>query len=58
MELAIALYVAAVSGVGEPATQLSEANALMEKLPPDMRRLKDTALWQERIAEERARRRS
>ena len=57
LELAIALYVATISGIGDPASQLAEANALMEKFPPEMRRLKDVAIWQERIAEERSRRR-
>jgi len=56
-ELAVMLYVAAMAGVGDPAAQLAEANAIMEKLPPEMRRLKDVAIWQERIAEERPRRR-
>jgi len=57
-ELAVALYIAAVAGQGDHAAQLLEANALMEKLPPEMRRLKDVAIWQERIAEERTRRRA
>ncbi|MEO8675630.1 MAG: hypothetical protein ABI569_08625 [Casimicrobiaceae bacterium] len=56
-DLAIALYVATIAGVGDPAAQLAEANALMERFPPEMRRLKDVAVWQERIAEERSRRR-
>jgi tetratricopeptide (TPR) repeat protein len=56
-DLAVALYVAAVVGLGDSASQLSEANALIEKLPPEMRRLKDVAIWQDRIAEERSRRR-
>ena len=57
LELAIALYAAAVAGLGDSDAQLAEANALIEKLPPDMRRLKSTAFWQQHVAEERARRR-
>ncbi len=56
-ELAVALYVASVAGLGDAQAQLTEASALMDKLPPDMRQLRDTTAWRERIAEERARRR-
>ena len=40
---------------GVPA-QLTEASALMDKLPPEMRALRDVTLWRDRIAEERSRR--
>jgi hypothetical protein len=56
-ELAVALYVASVTGVGDAQAQLTEASALMDKLPPEMRALRDNTIWRERIAEERARRR-
>ena len=56
-ELAVALYVAAVAGLGDAAAQVAEASALMDKLPPEMRALRDTTIWRERIAEERSRRR-
>ena len=56
-ELAVALYVASVAGLGDAGAQLAEANALMDKLPSEMRALRDVALWRERIVEERARRR-
>jgi len=55
-ELAVALYVAAAAGLGDANAQLSEASALMEKLPPEMRALRDVTLWRQRIAEERPRR--
>ena len=56
-ELAVALYVAAAAGMGNASTQLGEASALMDKLPPEMRALKDVTIWRERIAEERSRQR-
>ena len=55
-ELAVALYVAAVAGLGDTPAQLTEASALMDKLPPEMRALRDVTLWRDRIAEERSRR--
>jgi hypothetical protein len=55
-ELAVALYVAAIAGLGDPPAQLTEASILMDKLPPEMRALRDVTLWRERIAEERSRR--
>jgi tetratricopeptide (TPR) repeat protein len=58
LELAGVLYVAAVAGLGDGPAQLAEAAAIVQKLPPEMLRLKDVALWQARIAEERTRRRT
>ena len=55
-ELAVALYVAAVAGLGNGAAQLAEASALMDKLPAEMRGLRDVTVWRERIADERSRR--
>jgi hypothetical protein len=57
IELAQALYVAAISGFGDANVQLAEADAIMRKLPVEMQKLRDVAIWQERITEERARRR-
>ena len=56
-ELAVALYVASVAGLGDAQAQLAEASAIVDKLPAEMRQLRDMTLWRERIAEERTRRR-
>jgi hypothetical protein len=56
-ELAEALYVAAVAGLGDAKAQLAEADAIMKKLPVEMQKLSNVAIWQQRIAEEQARRR-
>ena len=55
-ELAVALYVAAEAGLGDAPAQLAEASVLMDKLPTEMRALRDVTLWRERIAGERSRR--
>src|SRR4029453_7477399 len=55
-ELAVALYVAAAAGLGDAPAQLAESSALMDKLPQEMRALRDVTIWRERIAEERSRR--
>ncbi len=57
VELATALYIASTAGVGDATAQLAEAAALIDKVPPEMRRLKSVAIWRDRIAEERSRRR-
>ena len=57
-ELAQALYVAAVAGVGNSSAQLAEAAAIMQKLPAEMLALRSVSVWQKRIAEEQARRRA
>jgi len=57
VELANALFVAAAVGFGDRPAQLAEATALIDKLPPDLRRAKTTDILRERIAEERSRRR-
>ena len=56
-ELAQALYVAAVAGLGDANAQLAEADAIMKRLPVEMQKLRNVAIWQERITEEQARRR-
>jgi tetratricopeptide (TPR) repeat protein len=58
LELALALYVAAVAGLGEPATQLAEAATIMDKLPPEMKQLRSTSVIRGYIADEQTRRRS
>ena len=58
LELAQALYVAAVAGLGDANAQLAEADAIMKKLPVEMQKLRNVAIWQERMTEERARRRA
>jgi hypothetical protein len=56
IELALALYAASVAGLGDAGAQLAEAGALMDNLPPEMRALRDVALWRGHINEERSRR--
>jgi hypothetical protein len=58
LELAVALYVASVAGLGDASAQLAEANALMDKLPAEMRGLRDVAAWHQGIVDERSRRRA
>ncbi len=57
LDHAAALCVAAVAGVGDPAAQLAEAAALMDKLPPEMQRLSYVEIWRNRIADARSGRR-
>ena len=52
LDLAISLYVAAVSGLGDRAAQLAEAAALVDRLPAGTRALASTTQWRARIAEE------
>jgi hypothetical protein len=56
-ELAQALYVAAIAGLGDANVQLAEADAIIKKLPAEMQKLRNVTVWQERITEEQARRR-
>jgi tetratricopeptide (TPR) repeat protein len=58
LELAVALYVASVAGLGDASAQLAEANALIDKLPAEMRGLRDVAAWHQGIVDERSRRRA
>jgi hypothetical protein len=57
LELAAALGVASLAGVGDPARQLAEASALMDKLPSEMQRASYVRFWRDRIDEARSRRR-
>jgi hypothetical protein len=52
LELATALYVAAVAGLGDPAAQLTEAATIIDRLPPEMKSLRSTALLRNDIAAE------
>jgi hypothetical protein len=55
LELATALYVASVAGLGDPAAQLTEAAAVVDRLPAEMRQLGSTSVVRNRIAEEQKR---
>jgi len=57
LDLSAALYVAALAGVGNPAAQLAEASALVDKLPTEMKGLKYVVDWTGRIADEQKNRR-
>ena len=52
IELAHALYVAALAEPKQKASLLREAATIMDSLPPAMRRLNSNRVWRERIAEE------
>ncbi len=52
LELAMALYVAAVTGLGDRTAQLTEAATLVDRLPAGTRQLASTTLLRTRIAEE------
>jgi hypothetical protein len=49
VELAAALYAAALAGDGDRHGLLTEAAALIAAVPPEMRTLKTVAFWRERI---------
>ncbi|MEO5764442.1 MAG: hypothetical protein ABIR52_03960 [Casimicrobiaceae bacterium] len=55
MELAMALHVAALAGIGDPVAQQAEAAALFDRLPPAMRSLRSVAVLGNDIAEDRKR---
>ena len=56
IQLAHALYVSALAAPAQKASQLTEAAAILDSLPPAMRRLNSVAIWRERIAEEQKKR--
>jgi hypothetical protein len=58
VELAQALFVAAVAGYGNANAQLAEAAAIMQKLPAEMQALRSVTVWRKRIADEQARHRA
>jgi tetratricopeptide (TPR) repeat protein len=57
LELAAALCAAAITGTGDPGAQLKEASALMDGLPPAMKRMSYAAFWRNCIDEAPGRRR-
>ena len=57
IELAQALYVSALAAPGRKTPQLTEAAALLDGLPPGLRRLHSTTRWRDSIAEEQKKRR-
>ncbi len=52
IELAQALYVSALAAPGQKASQLTEAAALLDGLPPGLRQLRSTTRLRDSIAEE------
>jgi tetratricopeptide (TPR) repeat protein len=57
IELAQALLAAAMTGDGRDAASLTEAAALLDRLPPSLRQLRSTQLLRKMIADEQAGRR-
>jgi tetratricopeptide (TPR) repeat protein len=57
VELAHALYVSALAAPGQKTSQLAEAAAILDGLPPMMRRQISNTVWRDRIAEEQKARR-
>jgi tetratricopeptide (TPR) repeat protein len=57
VELARALYVSALAAPGQKSSQLTEASAILDGLPPTMRRQASIAVWRDGIGEEQKRRR-
>jgi tetratricopeptide (TPR) repeat protein len=57
VQLAHALYASALAAPGQKASQLAEAAAIIDRLPPAMRGLVSVSLWRNRIAEEQKKRR-
>jgi len=56
-ELASALFAASAVGVGDRNAQLAEANALIDKLPPEFKHARSAIVLRERIVDEKSRRR-
>jgi tetratricopeptide (TPR) repeat protein len=56
-ELANALYVSALAGSPQKAAQLAEAAALLDRLPPEMRRMSEPTRLRAAISEEQKRQR-
>jgi tetratricopeptide (TPR) repeat protein len=57
VEYAQALYVSALAAPGQKTAQLTEAAAVLDGLPPMMRRQISITVWRDRIAEEQKTRR-
>ena len=56
IEFAQALYVSALCAPGQKPAQLTQAAAIMDALPAEMRRQVSNTLWRSRIAEEQRKR--
>jgi tetratricopeptide (TPR) repeat protein len=56
VQYARALYVSALAAPGQRTSQLSEAAAIVDGLPPEMRRQASIAVWRDWIAEEQKKR--
>ncbi len=54
LELAVALYAAAVSGLGNGPAQIAEAQRIVARLPAEMRATRDVEFWARRIDAARA----
>ncbi|HEX7270586.1 MAG TPA: hypothetical protein VF420_00410 [Casimicrobiaceae bacterium] len=57
VEFARTLYVSALSAPKQGASQLAQAAAILDGLPPEMRRLTSVTVWRDAIAEEQKQRR-
>ncbi len=57
IEFARALYVSALAGSSQKAAQLAEAAAILDRLPPELRRLITTTWLRDAISEEQRRQR-
>ena len=57
IEFARALYVSALAGSSQKAAQLAEAAAILDRLPPELRRLITTTWLRDAISEEQKRQR-
>ncbi|HKE41683.1 MAG TPA: hypothetical protein VKG21_17770, partial [Casimicrobiaceae bacterium] len=58
VQYASALYVSALAAPGQKTAQLAQAAAIIDALPPAMRRVSSVAVWRDRITEEQKKQRS
>jgi hypothetical protein len=58
VQYASALYVSALAAPGQKTSQLAQAAAIIDALPPAMRRQVSITVWRDRIAEEQKKQRS
>ncbi|HUH92493.1 MAG TPA: hypothetical protein VL742_05025 [Casimicrobiaceae bacterium] len=56
VQYASALYASALAAPGQKTSQLAQAAAIVDALPPEMRRLASVTVWRERITEEQKKR--
>jgi tetratricopeptide (TPR) repeat protein len=57
VQYAAALYVSTLAAPGQKTSQLAQAAAIIDGLPPAMRRVISVAVWRDRIAEEQKKQR-